>query len=456
MENYDLENSALHRKLQSKNDALKIMRAEVERFRTERDQFKLMAETVQMRYTAMKNSLENSEYNDTFGTSSSTLGFLLNQTREKNIALQTETETLKQKLYELQGDIKLLRNKNLEMTKLLKIKESKSKEQDIDELQKQWNEEKSKLIDQLENLKKKNAQQQFDFRSLLDEKEEIVTERDAFKCKAHRLNHELNVTLKGNDSIDIDSLILENKFLQERVINLESELQHLKKSSSKMQTLLEQKKVKGIIKLGDDRNNQMIMSHKQVKKLLNEGTVSELPLKASTITDLKALCLALLDNLNDKSTALSHQKKTNRLLAAKIATLEQKISKFSGNAKSDSLLSPAQFLLSGYTSSKVDEDLRLIKEEVLHKNGIFGESSESNKSLMSSEIETQSMSDISTELRHLSYIKILNDEEINDDIEEEIEDCESQLKLEEQSTELPDLPPEIQKLVDEAMNNSEK
>jgi hypothetical protein len=32
--------------------------------------------------------------------------------------------------------------------------------------------------------------------------------------------------------------------------------------------LLEQKKVKGIIKFGDDRNNQMIMSHKQGKKII--------------------------------------------------------------------------------------------------------------------------------------------------------------------------------------------
>ena len=34
------------------------------------------------------------------------------------------------------------------------------------------------------------------------------------------------------------------------------------------QHLLEQKRVKGIIKLGDDRNNQMIMSHKQGKNYL--------------------------------------------------------------------------------------------------------------------------------------------------------------------------------------------
>lgn len=210
------------------------MRAEVERYRSERDQFKLMAETVQMRYSAMKNSLENSEGSEkTFGASGSQLGYLLNQSREKNIALQTEVENLRQRLHELQGDIKLLRNKNLEMSKALKA--SKNKDQnDIDELQKSWSDEKSKLIDQLEGLKKKNAQLQFDFRSLLDEKEEIVTERDAFAHKAHRLNHELSAVMQGNENIDFDSLILENKFLQERVGNLESELQHVKKSEEKL------------------------------------------------------------------------------------------------------------------------------------------------------------------------------------------------------------------------------
>lgn len=181
-----------------------------------------------------------------------------------------------------------------------------------------------------------------------------------------------------------------------------------------------------------------------VKKLLNEGTVAELPLKAATIADLRALCLALLDNLNDKSTALGHQKKTNRLLAAKIATLEQKISRLSGNTNTS--LSPSQFLLSGYTSSKVDEEFRVIKEE----NGLnAGESSESNKSQISSEYETQSLSDISTEFRHFNYIKIINEDEVVED-DEEID--ENEIKIEEQ---LAVLPPDIQKLVDEAMKNSD-
>lgn len=241
------------------------MRSELEKFRTERDQFKIMAETIQMRYSAIKNSLESSSNDITFEGSSSTLGFLLNQSREKNIALQTENETLKQKLHELQGDIKLLRTKNLEMSKTLKVKAT-SKESVDDDVQRAWNEEKSKLIDQLEGLKKKNAHLQFDFRSLLDEKEEIVGERDAFKCKVHRLNHELSVALKGEESIDIDSLILENKFLNDRVDNLQKEREHLKQAYEKVSSMLKAKRVKGSVKFGNS-NKEMIMSHKQGKEI---------------------------------------------------------------------------------------------------------------------------------------------------------------------------------------------
>lgn len=70
---------------------------------------------------------------------------------------------------------------------------------------------------------------QFDFRSLLDEKEEIVTERDAYKCKVHRLNHELNMALKNENAqakvLDIDALVLENKYLQDRLTTMETEME---------------------------------------------------------------------------------------------------------------------------------------------------------------------------------------------------------------------------------------
>jgi hypothetical protein len=53
-----------------------------------------------------------------------------------------------------------------------------------------------------------------DLQAVLDEKEELVTERDAYKCKVHRLNHELNILLKGDSKrlIDIDALVMENRY----------------------------------------------------------------------------------------------------------------------------------------------------------------------------------------------------------------------------------------------------
>lgn len=49
-----------------------------------------------------------------------------------------------------------------------------------------------------------------------------------------------------------------------------------------------------------------------VKRLLEDGTSTELPVTSATINDLKSLCLGLLESLNDKSLGLAHQKKANR------------------------------------------------------------------------------------------------------------------------------------------------
>lgn len=48
---------------------------------------------------------------------------------------------------------------------------------------------------------------------MLDEKEELVTERDAYRSKYERLNTELNYILGGDEKriVDIDALSMENK-----------------------------------------------------------------------------------------------------------------------------------------------------------------------------------------------------------------------------------------------------
>lgn len=99
-------------------------------------------------------------------------------------------------------------------------------------------------------------------------------------------------------------------------------------------------------------------------------------------------------------------------------------------------------MLKNYSSSKVDEDQKIIKTHI--------EVLQDLKSLHSSEYETQS-SDISSEIRKLDYIKIINDEDDDDDLETITGHEDSSESFEE----IPALPPDIQKFVDEAMKNSD-
>ncbi|KAM7362251.1 uncharacterized protein ACRADG_013034 isoform 1-T2 [Cochliomyia hominivorax] len=386
MENYSVETTALHRKLQSKMEALRILRKELEKFRTERDQFKLMAETLQLRYAALRrNSLSDMTgfTSDTSGVPGSntktSVAKILHESRERNIKLTTEVEALKQKLAEVQGDIEVLRGcqkltrPEEEGKKTHKAKVSIKEEPIIDSCTKemflQWKQERSNFICHLEQLKKKNAQLAFDLKAVIDEKEELTNERDAYKCKAHRLNHELLVALKAKDThpkfLDIDSIILENKYLNERLKNIEKEVELTKHSLSKYKTMLETKRKKGIMKLGGQTPinfDENILSHKQVKNLLESGI--DLPTKTETIHDLKSLCLTLLDNLNDKNLALNHQKKTNKILATKIAELEQRMKSLAGieTGNDDEGFSASEFLLRGYCPSMVDTNSNTAQE----------------------------------------------------------------------------------------------
>lgn len=206
-----LQTSAVHRKLQSKVEALRILRQELEQFRVERDQYKLMAETLQLRYSAMK---RNSELLAVSGngcgalSENSSLAALLHETRELNLKLNTEVEALKQRLGEIQGDMELLREREANSKSRLQAMVCQNAVHNKEELQ--WKRDRANFICHLENIKKKNAQLAFDLKGIIDEKEELITERDAYKCKAHRLNHELLVALKANKMHPKVSKVLES------------------------------------------------------------------------------------------------------------------------------------------------------------------------------------------------------------------------------------------------------
>lgn len=124
------------------------MRNELEKYRTERDQFKLMAETLQLRYSAIK---RNSDFCISLGGNSS-VATLLTDAREKNMKLTTELEAAKQKLAEVQGDMELLRVKNAELLQSNKLRKT-SVTDGREELS--WKAERANFIASLESLKKK-------------------------------------------------------------------------------------------------------------------------------------------------------------------------------------------------------------------------------------------------------------------------------------------------------------
>ncbi|XP_064600204.1 coiled-coil domain-containing protein 149-like isoform X2 [Liolophura sinensis] len=329
---YDAIRTEYHickRKLDSKCEALLILSKELDECRSERDQFKLMAEQLRARYQDIKrqinglhpissaNSLDPRFYSD---MQSQSLAKLLCETKEQSKSLQFEVDDLKQKLQDAQGDIKLLREQ---------IARQRVGTTDEGMNTRHFPAyEREDLVRQLEASREQYLQLERDLQQVLDEKEEQVTERDIYRTKYERLNQELNYILRGDEKriIDIDALSMENKYLKDRLKQMEEEKTIAMATVSKYKSILERKKNKGILKfgpVGQSRSGGVVISQKQVQQLLeNQSGRTASP---QALQDLQALASALLDTVNDKNLAISHQRKTNKILGNRVSELEKKL-----------------------------------------------------------------------------------------------------------------------------------
>ncbi|GIY76949.1 coiled-coil domain-containing protein 149 [Caerostris extrusa] len=93
------EFNTLKCKLECKTDSLLILSQELEKCRIEKDQYKLMADQLRTRYSALKRRVE--------GWS---LVQLLCELKDQNKFLKYEVEDLKQRLEDAFGDMKILRD----------------------------------------------------------------------------------------------------------------------------------------------------------------------------------------------------------------------------------------------------------------------------------------------------------------------------------------------------------
>ncbi|CAN7997620.1 unnamed protein product [Ixodes hexagonus] len=242
--------------------------------------------------------------------------------KEQNRALQAELVDVKQKLQEAQEDGKASLGKAaLLLREQLQERRRPSSEEDAS----LGSQDRLELVTQLEAVRSKCLLLERDLQAVLDEKEELVRSSDAYRRKVDRLNLQLNLALRGEGPdhvpVDVDALITENRYMQERIQLLQEEKSLLLTSLGKYKSLAEKNKGRGsaaCIAPG--------ISNKQMQQLL-QGCSTDV---SSASGDVRSLVALLLESLNDRTLALNHQRKANKVLGKRITELESRLKAASG------------------------------------------------------------------------------------------------------------------------------
>ncbi|KAK4319857.1 hypothetical protein Pmani_009244 [Petrolisthes manimaculis] len=350
LENLRNEVGVLRRAVESKSAAVGILRKELQECQRERDKFRTLAEQGPLHRTTpppfiKPASCPEPSRSAMVSGSEGTLAQLLSRSKEENRTLRQDVAQLKCRLHDAQADTKVLREEverwrggrgrgNVGQGSLVTppVLAQQQKEQ---------------FISQMEQLSVKCQALEGDVRGLVEEREELVRELDAASHKLHRLNHILNIVLSSptpsnltspihhqRRTVDLDAIITENRYLQQRVKQAEEEAGLARSNAAKYKAALEKCRSQGNLKLG--ASETLIVTPKQVSELLLEyhGEVGE-----AEEGDLKSLCVALVDSLNQRSRALRTQRSANKVLAGRVSELERRLSTGGGSEASESLSS---------------------------------------------------------------------------------------------------------------------
>ncbi|XP_071982101.1 coiled-coil domain-containing protein 149 isoform X3 [Engystomops pustulosus] len=309
------------RKLESKKEALLILSKELDTCQQERDQYKLMANQLRERHQALKKKYRELIDGDPSlppeKRKQANLAQLLGDARERSKKLEVEMKELQQRLGEVQGDNKLLR---------MTIAKQRLGDDEVG-IRHFAPHEREDLVLQLEKAREQMESLEHDLRASLDELEDVKQERSFFQDKSERLNQELNHVLGGDEKriIDIDALCMENRYLQERLKQLQEEVNLQKSNIVKYKNALEKRKNSKSSSKSNSSALTGVLSAKQVQELLSEDHGCSLPATPQSISDLKSLATALLETIHEKNMVIQHQRQTNKILGNRVAELEKKL-----------------------------------------------------------------------------------------------------------------------------------
>ncbi|KAG1952512.1 coiled-coil domain-containing protein 149-A [Pimephales promelas] len=309
------------RKLESKKEGLLILSKELDTCQQERDQYKLMANQLRETHQSLKK-----KYRELIDGESSlppekrnqvNLAQLLMDSRERNKQLVEEVKELTQRLSETQGDNKLLR---------MTITKQRLGDDEVGFRHFPVH-EREDLVRQLEKAALHREELEYSLKTVSDELQDIKAERTVFKEKAERLNLELNHILGGQEKriIDVDALCMENKYLHERLKQVQEEVSLLKSNIQKYKTALDRRRNPEISCKSNSSALTGVLYPKQVQGLLSEENGCSLPATPQSISDLKSLATALLETIHEKNIIIQHQRQTNRILGNRVADLERKL-----------------------------------------------------------------------------------------------------------------------------------
>jgi len=308
------------KKLESKNEGIKILMKDLEHYQMERDIYKnkvcqLQQELDELKELVGDNWKDNIKNGSLFSCEENsdkkikTLSQLIKHIRKDNQALQNDLASVKKLYVEAQQDNEMLRES-------LHQFESKRKESSCDAS------EKMRLIEQLEDAQNKIEEMKEDFDNLTEQKNEIEQQRDHFRESSIRLNLQLNYALHNDDRriFDIDALVLENQYLKEVSKQFKTEKAMMADSMTRYKEALDRRfnKASRLLSYLD-----VPVSFTQ-KAFGGHGSPVKVE-KSETFNELQRLTTSLTESLTDKDTALRIQRKTNRVLGMRVRELEKKL-----------------------------------------------------------------------------------------------------------------------------------
>uniref|UniRef100_A0A3B1KBM4 Coiled-coil domain containing 149b n=1 Tax=Astyanax mexicanus TaxID=7994 RepID=A0A3B1KBM4_ASTMX len=316
------------RKLESKKEALLILSKELDTCQQERDQFKLMANQLRERHQGLKKKYRELIDGDPTlppeKRNQVNLAQLLRDAQEKNRKLGDEVKELNQRLAEVHGDNKLLR---------MTIAKQRLGDEEVG-VRHFPAHEREDLVQQLERAREQNEELEHSLKAVTDELQDVRAERKVYQEKAQRLNLEINHILGCHDNriLDVDALCMENRYLHERFVQLQEEVNLLKTNLMKYKSALESKKNCKVYGKANSSALTGVLSAKQVQELLlSEENGCSLPVTPQSITDLKSLATALLETIHEKNMVIQHQRQTNKILGNRVAELEGKLKALEGS-----------------------------------------------------------------------------------------------------------------------------